>query len=276
MNTNNSKEFILEGLRQGNVVPYLGPLGLAGVRDEQSGEQIPADSDSLIRALNDGKPMAPKLMYEFPRAAMNLELKKGRNFVNQALTSIYQGRNWSRSQLHSWLASLSLPYIIDTNRDQQLQDAYAERPHTLVLGVARIMGTSYRFRLFEYSAAGYREVDGSEVNPELPVLFKPLGTPNPEPNYIASDADFVDYITELMGGFAIPAFVKHRRRGKRYLILGQRFVRDTERMILSELIHDADEAPGWVFIEEPTPKEARFCERLGLQIVRESPTTLLS
>jgi SIR2-like domain len=207
---------------------------------------------------------------------MNLELKKGRNFVNQALTSIYQGRNWSRSQLHTWLASLSLPYIIDTNRDQQLQDAYAERPHTLVLGVARIMGTSYRFRLFEYSAAGYREVDGSEVNPELPVLFKPLGTPNPEPNYIASDADFVDYITELMGGFAIPAFVKHRRRGKRYLILGQRFVRDTERMILSELIHDADEAPGWVFIEEPTPKEARFCERLGLQIVRESPTTLLS
>lgn len=276
MDASTNKQAILDGLHQGTVVPYLGPLGLAGVRDEQNGEQIPADSDSLILALNAGKPMAPKLMYEFPRAAMNLELKKGRNFVNQALTAIYKDRKWSQSKLHTWLAGLSLPYIIDTNRDQQLQDAYAQRPHTLVLGVARVLGTSYRFKLYESSATGYRELEPGDVNPELPVLFKPLGTPNPEPNYIASDADFVDYITELMGGFAIPGFVKNRRRGKRYLILGQRFVRDTERMILSELIHDADATPGWVFIEEPTPKEVRFCERLGLTIVREPASALLS
>lgn len=271
------RQQIVRGLREGIVVPYLGPQTLKGVVDEANGEAIPADSDSLIFALNGGKPMAPKLMYEFPRAAMNLELKKGRSFVNNALTAVYGSRKWSKSALHGWLAGMSLPYVIDTNRDQQLQHAYADRPHTLILGVARITETQYRFRIFEYTAAnGYVERELAEVNPELPILFKPLGTPNPEPNYIASDADFVDYITELMGGFAVPTFIKGHRKGKRYLILGTRFVRDTDRMILSELIHDAHPEAGWVFIEDPTPKEERFCSKVGLQIVREPAQAFLS
>jgi hypothetical protein len=276
MNDQTTKERIIEGLKQGLVVPYVGPQGLHGVCDTVSGEPIPADSDSLILALNSGKPMAPKLMYEFPRAAMNMELKRGRNFVEKGLTGIYADRHWSASKLHTWLASLSLPYIIDTNRDQQLQEAYADRPHTLILGVARISGTAYRFKIFESSGTTYKEVGLDSVNPSLPVLFKPLGTPRPEPTYIASDADFVDYITELMGGFAIPSFVKQQRVGKRYLILGSRFTRDTERMILSELIHDADAEAGWAFIPEPTPKEERFCERQGITIIREAPQSLLS
>jgi hypothetical protein len=49
----------------------------------------------------------------------------------------------------------------------------------------------------------------------LPLLFKPMGAPLPQPSYIASDADYVDYITELMGGFAVPSFVKAHRRGRR-------------------------------------------------------------
>ena len=39
-------------------------------------------------------------------------------------------------------------------------------------------------------------------------------------------------MTELMGGFAIPRFLKVQRRGKRYLLLGLRLNRDTERIVL--------------------------------------------
>lgn len=269
------RQQIVNGLRQGAIIPYLGPNSLRGVVDLTNGEAMPADSNSLIFAMNGGKPMAAKLMYEFPRAAMNLELKKGRAFVSNALTAVYGERKWSKSALHTWLAGFALPYVIDTNRDQQLQQAYSDRPHTLILGVARMTQTQYRFRIFEHTATGYVERELADVNPALPVLFKPLGTPSPEPNYIASDADFVDYITELMGGFAIPTFIKGHRKGKRYLILGLRFLRDTERMILSELIHDADQEAGWVFIEEPTPKELRFCKRLGLQVVQEPADVFL-
>ena len=73
----------------------------------------------------------------------------------------------------------------------------------------------------------------------VPVLFNPMGAPKPKPSYIASDADFVDYITELMGGFAIPSFIKQQRRAKHYLLLRMRLTRDTGRMVLADIIYDA-------------------------------------
>ena len=85
--------------------------------------------------------------------------------------------------------------------------------------------------------------------------------------WIASDADYVDYITELMGGFAIPPFLKERRKGLRYLVAGTRLNRDTVRMILAEFIFGAAQPAGWVMIAEPNDKERRFCARLGLELV---------
>ena len=43
--------------------------------------------------MNDGKPMAPRLMYEFARAAMNVEQKKGRKSVERFLTTTYAEKN---------------------------------------------------------------------------------------------------------------------------------------------------------------------------------------
>jgi hypothetical protein len=54
--------------------------------------------------MNDGRPMAPKLMYEFPRAAMNLELKRGRNFLGHFLTKLYGETEWTRASVHDWIA----------------------------------------------------------------------------------------------------------------------------------------------------------------------------
>jgi hypothetical protein len=249
-------ESILAGLADGGVVPYLGAGALAGVIDPASGKAMPADSDSLILAMNDGRPMAPKLMYEFPRAAMNIELKRGRSALTRFLNTTYRDTAWSTSALHTWLA-----------RDGLLQKCYAETPHTLIVGLARMAGTEHRFKVFHHDGAGYRAIDQEEVDVTLPVLFKPLGTPFPEPNYIASDADFVDYITELMGGFAIPGFLKRRRQGLRYLLLGMRFNRDTERMVLADILFGAARPGGWALIPNASDKEKRFLDRLGIELL---------
>ncbi|TGD75339.1 SIR2 family protein [Mangrovimicrobium sediminis] len=259
----------------GAVVPYLGPGVLRGVTSKGDGKPMPADSESLILAMNNGTPMAPKLMYEFPRAAMNLEQKKGRKFIERFLTTTYGDTQWSDSSFHQWLADAQLPYIIDINRDTQLQQCYAGRPHTLVVGLARIAGTDYRFKLYENRGGQYTEVTLDQVDASLPVLFKPMGTPLPEPNFIASDADYVDYITELMGGFAIPAFLKEHRLGKQYVFLGMRMLRDTERMVLSDVIWGAGNPAGWVLLPEPTDKEKRFCAKKGLEIVEADFSDLL-
>jgi hypothetical protein len=267
---------ILTGISENKIVPYLGPGILADVTNSVSGEAIPADSDSLILAMNGGKPMAPRLMYEFPRAAMDMELKKGRSFVNRFLDETYGKQQWSRATVHEWLADIKPQYVVDINRDTQLQQTYSDTPHTLIRGIARLGGTPFRFRIHHYDGESYSEVEQEAVDPSLPILFKPMGSPLPDATYIASDADYVDYITELMGGFAIPDFLKEYRKGKQYVLLGMRLNRDTERMVMSDIIYSAGEPKGWVLIAEPNAKEQRFCKRLGLEIIEADFTELLN
>lgn len=259
------REKLLAGLKDGSIVPYLGPGVLADVTNPATGERIPADSDSLIIAMNGGKPMAPKLMYEFPRAAMNVELKRGRTTVTKFLTKTYGETAWTRGALHDWIKALRPSYVIDINRDTQLQDSYADVPHTLIVGIARIAGTAFRYKLYFWNGNAY--VPTETINPALPILFKPMGTPRPEGIYIASDADYVDFITELMGGYSIPPEVKTLRKGKQYLLMGMRLNRDTERMVMADIIWSAAEPAGWVFIAEPTEKEKRYCKKIGLEII---------
>jgi len=266
---------LLAGLKTGDIVPYLGPGILAGSTNDK-GEAIPADSDSLIYAMNNGQPMPPRLMYEFPRAAMHQELKRGRSFVNKFLNTLYGETQWSRAPMHDWLATIKPAYVIDINRDTQLQDSYAETPHIMITGISRIGGTDYRFKIYQYDGSSYTEKNQEEVDTSLPILFKPMGTPRPEGHFIASDADYVDYITELMGGFAIPSFLKQYRPEKQYLFLGLRLTRDSERMVMSDITYGAGSPRGWALITEPTSKEVRFCKRMGIEIIETDHTELMN
>lgn len=269
-------DLIISGMKEGRIVPYLGPGILKGVTHQETGVDMPADSDSLILAMNNGKPMAPRLMYEFPRAAMDMELKKGRNFVNKFLDTTYGDSHWSRALFHDWLETIKPHYVIDVNRDSQLQDSYADTPHILIRGIARIAGTDYRFKLHQYDGETYKEVSQEEVDTSLPILFKPMGSPVPDATYIASDADYVDYITELMGGFGLPAFLKEYRKNKQYVFFGLSMNRDTERMVLSDIIYAADTPAGWALIEEPNDKERRFCKKMNIEIIEASVVDLLN
>ncbi len=246
---------ILNGLFENKVVPYLGPGALFDATNKLTGAAMPADSNSLILAMNNGIPMAPKLMYEFPRAAMNQELKRGRNFLGQFLTKLYGETEWTRASVHNWLAEWKPAYVIDINRDTQLQDSYSDEEHTLIVGVARISASQFRFKIYHFDGSDYLEIPQEQIDHRFPILFKPMGTPKPEANYIASDADYVDYITELMGGFAIPDFLKEYRKGKQYLFIGVPLNRDSERMVMSDIVYGAAEKKGWVLNKNPTDKE---------------------
>lgn len=265
------------GVENGTIVPYLGAGVLKGSFHSDTGEPIPADSDSLILAMNGGRPMAPRLMYEFARAAMDVELKRGRTTVNRFLDDLYGNQSWSQSPLHAWLETVKPKYVVDINRDIQLQQSYANTPHILIRGISRVGGTDYRFRIHHHDGNKYsdKEIDQSDVDTSLPILFKPMGSPLPDSTYIASDADYVDYITELMGGFAIPDFLKSERKGKEYLFLGLRMNRDTERMVLSDIIYAADQPAGWALIPEPNDKERRFCKKMNIEIVEADIDSLL-
>jgi len=74
-----------------------------------------------------------------------------------------------------------------------------------------------------------------------------------------------------MGGFAIPDFLKTYRRNKQYLFLGLRLTRDTERMVMTDMISAAGVPFGYALIAEPTAKERRFCQNKGTEVLYFSP-----
>ena len=114
------------------------------------------------------------------------------------------------------------------------------------------------------------------MTPDYPFYLSPWARPKPEANYIASDADYVDYITELMGGFAIPDFLKEYRKGKQYLLIGMPLNRDSERMVMSDIVYGAAIKKGWVLNKNPTDKEQRFCKKIGLEIIDAGVEDLLA
>ncbi len=273
--TDSKLKNIISGVKDGSVVPYLGPTAVYDVIHQQSGSAMAASSDALILAMNNGHPMSDRLMYEFPRAAMHLELKRGRSYLTRFLNEYYHHDQWTRAALHDWLAVIKPNYVIDINRDTQLQDSYSATPHTLIRGISRIAGTNFRFVLHHYDGKQYHPINQEQADTSLPMLYKPMGSPIPDASYIASDADYVDYITELMGGFALPTFLKQYRPGKQYLLIGLRLTRDTERMVMSDIIYGAGKPSGWALIPEPNKKEERFCARRGIEIIRAGVDDLL-
>jgi len=264
----NIKEIIKE-LKDGLTVPYLGLEIFKGAKAE-NGEPIPFDNDSLIIAVNNKRAMSPRLMFEASRAFMYLEQKKGRRYI-EGMHHLIFNNNFEPLKIHKLLTKMNLNYIIDTNLDTKLSNLYSDRNHILIIGIARITAEFDRFEIYKFDkdTKEYSLIEKESIDLSLPIIFKPLGTFEPKDSLIISDADYVDWLTEAMGGFAIPPKIKEYRKGKKYLFFGVPFSRDTNRMVANEITIDLDS--GYVLLTtEPTKKELKFIEKHNLKIIDKS------
>lgn len=262
-------ETIKKEIRNQSTVPYFG-LGIFKGVTTKEGEEMPYDSDSMILKMNNGRPMSPRLMFEYSRAAMHLEQRRGVDYIQQMTNWIYT-KEFEPTPLHKAVVDMAPRYIIDTNRDTKLQELLAYEPHTLIVGKARILNNDYRYEIFEYDVENkkYFQVEEEALDDAKKILFKPMGSPLPEPAFIISDADYVDWLTEAMGGFAVPAVLKTYRKTKKYLFLGTYFDRDTDRMVANELTLDLE--GGYVITDkELGKKEKKFVERHNLEVIEMS------
>ena len=263
-------ETIKKELRNQTTVPYFG-LGIFEGVKTKDGEQMPYDSDSMILMMNQGRPMSQRLMFEYSRAAMHLEQRRGVDYMTQLMNWIYT-KDFEPSPLHKAIVNMSPRYIIDTNRDTKLQELFAYTPHCLIMGRSRIMADLNRYEVFEYDVENqkYFQVDEEVLDNAEKILFKPMGSPLPEPSFIISDADYVDWLTEAMGGFAVPPVLKSYRKTKKYLFMGTFFDRDTDRMVANELTLDLE--GGYVITDQELgKKEKKFVEKHNLEVL---PITL--
>lgn len=259
-------EKIKKELRNQTTIPYFALGVFEGVVTKE-GQNVPYDSDSLILAMNEGRAMAPRLMYEYSRAAMHLEQRRGVEYMTQLINHIYT-KPFDPTSMHKAIVDMMPRFIIDTNRDTKLQELLAFTPHVLIVGKSRIMGNDYRYEVYEYDVDNkkYFLVDEEVLGTAEKILFKPMGSPLPNPSFIISDADYVDWLTEAMGGFAVPKVLKTYRKAKKYLFIGTYFDRDTERMVANELTLDLE--GGYVITDkELGKKEQKFIEKHNLEVI---------
>jgi len=257
---------ISDELKNGDTVLYLG-MGIFEDAQFEDGSSIPFDSDSMILTLNDGRPMSARLMYEYSRAAMDIEQSIGRKALEQKLDSIFSKKikNCAANEL---VKKIKPKYIIDTNYDTTIQGIYEDVPHSVILGKARIGAEHDRFEIYEYDVATkkYEKISKEFLRLDFPIIFKPMGSVLPVATFIISDADFVDWITEAMGGFAMPKSLKEYREGKKYLMLGFAFDKDTQRMVANELTFGLDSGY-FVCDKELTKNGSNFLTQHKLELV---------
>ena len=259
-------EKIKKELRNQTTVPYFG-LGIFKETKTKEGEQMPYDSDSMILMMNNGRPMSQRLMFEYSRAAMHLEQRRGVEYITQ-LTNFIYAKDYEPTPLQKAIVDMMPRYIIDTNRDPKIQELLSYEPHCLILGKSRIMADKNRYEVYEYDVEDkkYFLVEDEVLDDAKKIIFKPMGSTLPEPSFIISDADYVDWLTEAMGGFAVPPILKSYRKTKKYLFMGTSFDRDTDRMVANELTMDLE--GGYVITDkELGKKEKKFIEKHNLEVL---------
>ena len=260
---------IKKEIRNQSTVPYFG-LGIFNGTATKEGEQMPYDSDSMILMMNQGRAMSERLMFEYSRAAMHLEQRRGVDYIQQMMNWIYT-KEFEPTPLQKAVFNMSPRYMIDTNRDMKLQELLAYEPHTLIIGKSRILNNDYRYEIYEFDVENkkYFQVDEEALDDAKKIIFKPMGSPLPEPSFVISDADYVDWLTEAMGGFAVPSVLKTYRKTKKYLFLGTFFDRDTDRMVANELTLDLE--GGYVITDQELgKKERKFIEKHNLEVLEMS------
>jgi hypothetical protein len=269
-------ENLKENLQNGTLIPFLG-MGVFYNTKASDGSDVPYDSDSMILALNNGRAMSPRLMYEYSRAAMSLEQRKGREFIVQMTNHIYSSKEYELPYTFQALKTIKPKYLIDTNLDDSGSKIYEDVEHIMITGISRITAEYDRFIVYKFNPESqeYSEISKDEIDESLPILFKPMGSMNPDMNFIISDADFVDWLTEAMGGYAMPQFLKEYRKDKSYLFLGVDFSRDTYRMVANEITLGLKDGYVVANKDEYTKKENKFFTTHNLELIQGDTDTFL-
>jgi hypothetical protein len=171
------------------------------------------------------------------------------------------------NSLHTLLANLpSLPLVVHAWYDDLPQKALRSRT---AWGMVQGVSQSEHFGNWVH----YFDADGSQavVDPTghpgdwKTLLYQPLGSVWPARNYLVSDSDFVEVLTEIDIQTPIPEPVQRIRRGRSFLFLGCRFAGQLDRMFARQIMKRSSEKHWAVMPEVPTRNEARFLEQFNIE-----------
>jgi len=245
---------IADALSTGSAIPYLGPEVLTL---EPASCAVPATPNDLVKLLTSKVSVPHKIRNNLTAAAQFIENFKHRKSVVSLMSDAYSP-SVSPNTLHQYLAKLSKKplLIVDTWYDDAMSKALAQHTNWgQIQGVSQSehFGTWVNYFDANGDAAEALAADIWDV-----ILYKPLGSILPAKNFIVSDSDFVEVLTEIDIQTPIPARVQELRTGANFLFLGCRFNNQLTRTYARQVMKRSSDKH-WAVIEGPlTRMEQKF------------------
>lgn len=249
-------------LRARRLAPYLGPE-LTALSPSVA---VPTTYEGLADFFAK-KVALPKRARGNPWAsAQFVESRQNRGTVMQIMRSAFEPPV-TPLPFHRYLATLELPLIVDTWYDGALRQAFAQRTDWLeIQGMDRAkIGEERWFRAYD-PAGNVASLDAASTAKTL--LYKPHGSATPVGNFLVSDADYVEVLTEIDIQTPIPAAVQARRAELGFLFLGCRFHDQLLRTYARQTVKRSS-GPLYAVFESAslTRMERRMVRELGVRAI---------
>lgn len=247
------------GLRQGTLAPYLG-AGLLALCPECP---VPADPAALVAVLTARNSVPGKIKNKLTQAAQFIENFKHRKTLVSGMNAAYAAQPVP-SPLHRWLAALPTPLIVASWYDDTLRTALAQTRPAGDWAEVQGLAQSEHFGTW----VGWYGADGAALTDPpadvRTVFYKPWGGHAPAGNYLVSDSDYVEVLTEIDIQTPIPAEVQQRRAAMGFVFLGCRFNDQLPRSFARQIMKRSAGPHYAVLPDEPTRMEQRFLEEQGI------------
>jgi hypothetical protein len=250
---------IARKLEAGSIIPYLGPDMLSLCSDLK----VPANPVALAEIMTSKVSVPHKIRKRLTQAAQFIENFKHRKSVVHLMNGAFADTP-RPSALHLALAGSGAGLWVDTWYDDTFAAALsqAREPRSYV----QVQGLSQSEHFGHWTGA---YTDDGALLAELPltpqrILYKPIGSHGPAGNYLVSDSDFVEVLTEIDIQTPIPAAVQAWRKGRNFLFLGCRFDDQLTRCFARQIMKRSSDQHWAVLPHEPTRMEARFLQEQNI------------
>jgi len=241
-------------LEEGGVVPYLG----SGMLDLVPGEcPVPTSPAALVQRLVAKSSVPHKIRGNLTAAAQYIENFKHRKTLVGYMTEAF-APEVPPTPLHHYLAGIAREplLIVDAWYDNAMAMALQSR---LLWGQVQGVSQSEHFGTWvHYFRQNGAQGDPMEAETWPVLLYKPLGSISPAKNFLVSDTDFVEVLTEIDIQTPIPEVVQQLRTGRHFLFLGCRFSNQLERTFARQIMKRSSDLHWAVLPGELTRNEERF------------------
>jgi hypothetical protein len=226
---------------------------------------LPGSHAALVGHLTAKSSVPHKIRTNLTATAQFIENFKHRTTVNNAMTEAFK-MEAEPTPLHTLFMNMPcLPLVVHAWYDDLPQKALRSRS-----GWGMAQGVSQAEHYGNW--VNYFDADGTSAGVESAghdnwqtLLYQPLGSVWPARNFLVSDSDFVEVLTEIDIQTPIPESVQELRKGRSFLFLGCRFSTQMERMFARQIMKRSSEKHWAVLPEEPTRNEAHFLEQFNIE-----------